>query len=1176
MRNLPETVHEYNIPRLNIWFIVSSLLLLGVIAWMVADDYFREWKPYQRQAKSFEIQSLLQEHARLEKKQAEAGLDAVLGRLAEARAIIDKNAVEIGVIEKQIERLRADAEVKKNELAAEKALLDQRKSEYDEAVERKVGQKKIAAAQSRLREQEARTDQVKRAVEDLESRKNAAAEKLGGFTAERGKQEKIRFSLTREKGLVEKRLAVLNNRLLPMIMDQPLIEFAQPTVCVRQLIVEDQKYSLNFADVPRIDRCITCHTFSDNKDPLPEGEDGFRFANLPQPWRSHPRLDLFVAADSPHPMSRFGCSVCHAGWDRGTTFINAAHTPAFYPVRSDYAKVPLVEGAAHWLPATDVEKWQPGLLAKAQEYAKLTEEKKKLKAASHPDQKRLREVRAAIETARAELSSRHGLDGPALARFESASFTQEQAWQQAPLVWHEMHHKEDPMRPREFIDSSCLKCHQKVTEIPIRKDPSGTATLDPGEKLNAGLRLIEQAGCYACHKMTALETVVKHLVPPTPNRDKIPSKTRTITKPNGEKAPKEILKPAEDLLSIAHRLNAEPEAILALNNLSSPDDLEGNTVLDIPVRVPPPHPAPSLVKIAAKTSREWMRKWLDHPKEFRANTFMPQFWNLDNNRSGVRFVASSTGSDGKPLMIDWADRNAVEQEAITEYLFKISEKPEQPSPPKGDPAQGEKLVNSVGCMGCHVVDQKLADLAFRDRSHRSQGPMLAGSGSKYNEGWLYAWLKNPSQYRHDTRMPNLRLTDQEAADITAWLMSSKNAAFDEKKVPEVKSTVLADTAIDYLKDSMSMKEAVAKAGTMPDEAKLLMLGEKLVQRYGCMNCHAIRGLENAKPISIDLNEWAAKSPTKLDFGFVEVPRNNYAFLHQKLAAPRSLDRVETKQPQELLRMPQYNFTEEQIELIMTAVMGMTGEDPGPKAARELKQGEAEWLVENGRSLIKELNCLGCHINENGFGGAIRRTMDSDQTYLFPPSLQGVGTKVRSDWLHSFLKNPGNHVFRYWLTVRMPTYNLTDDQLNTLTQYFALRDKQPYPHETDVAENLPPPSRETVETGEKILAEAKCMICHQVRTPEAAAAAGNPAINLADVKQRMRTKGLTTWLHNPLAVTPGVNMPSFWPEGQANPLPHILGGDNEKQIQAVADYLRVYGGVSSPRSAAKESPRPNAR
>ena len=42
---------------------------------------------------------------------------------------------------------------------------------------------------------------------------------------------------------------------------------------------------------------------------------------------AHPRLDLFVSQDSPHPMKKIGCTVCHEGSGQDTDFILAAHTP---------------------------------------------------------------------------------------------------------------------------------------------------------------------------------------------------------------------------------------------------------------------------------------------------------------------------------------------------------------------------------------------------------------------------------------------------------------------------------------------------------------------------------------------------------------------------------------------------------------------------------------------------------------------------------------------------------------------------------------------------------------------------------------------------------------------------------------------------------------------------------
>ena len=48
---------------------------------------------------------------------------------------------------------------------------------------------------------------------------------------------------------------------------------------------------------------------------------------VPQPYASHPRLDLFVGSTSPHPMQTFGCTICHQGQGSATSFKWASHTP---------------------------------------------------------------------------------------------------------------------------------------------------------------------------------------------------------------------------------------------------------------------------------------------------------------------------------------------------------------------------------------------------------------------------------------------------------------------------------------------------------------------------------------------------------------------------------------------------------------------------------------------------------------------------------------------------------------------------------------------------------------------------------------------------------------------------------------------------------------------------------
>ena len=56
------------------------------------------------------------------------------------------------------------------------------------------------------------------------------------------------------------------------------------------------------AGTNRMDRCTTCHMAVE--DP--------RFADAPQPFRTHPQIPR-------HPFEKFGCTVCHGGQDKATT-----------------------------------------------------------------------------------------------------------------------------------------------------------------------------------------------------------------------------------------------------------------------------------------------------------------------------------------------------------------------------------------------------------------------------------------------------------------------------------------------------------------------------------------------------------------------------------------------------------------------------------------------------------------------------------------------------------------------------------------------------------------------------------------------------------------------------------------------------------------------------------------
>ena len=95
----------------------------------------------------------------------------------------------------------------------------------------------------------------------------------------------------------------------------------------------------------------------------------------------------------------------------------------------------------------------------------------------------------------------------------------------------------------------------------------------------------------------------------------------------------------------------------------------------------------------------------------------------------------------------------------------------------GNAEKGQEIFDVVGCRGCHIIepdpnnlpeDHNLTNLL------KEHGPNLINLGSKTSAQWVYDWLKDPNEYWHDTRMPNLRLSDEEAKNLTAYLMSFTN------------------------------------------------------------------------------------------------------------------------------------------------------------------------------------------------------------------------------------------------------------------------------------------------------------------------------------------------------------------------------------------------------------------
>ena len=314
---------HYKPAGLNRWFAISSILLLAAVVGVFLEDYNREWKRYQRDFRDIDRQitrgAWETELARLEGEsqyqQALSAVDAALARQDELQG-------DIRAAEREVRR--ADTEFQG---INQRYLTD--KARYEEALYKfEQAQAGIGGNVDRER---ARKERLLVQYEESGVEHEAATLKLEGVQAQLAsyredlrQAERAVTGLQRDADVLLGKLERIDpqamdfwNRLGTGVRDLPIIDLAQPSLKIEQVVLSDIREDLNFEMVPRVDRCVTCH----------QGVSRADLAEAPNPHRTHPSLDLFLASDSPHPLEEFGCTSCHGGRGRATDFYGSVHTP---------------------------------------------------------------------------------------------------------------------------------------------------------------------------------------------------------------------------------------------------------------------------------------------------------------------------------------------------------------------------------------------------------------------------------------------------------------------------------------------------------------------------------------------------------------------------------------------------------------------------------------------------------------------------------------------------------------------------------------------------------------------------------------------------------------------------------------------------------------------------------
>jgi cytochrome c553 len=514
---------------------------------------------------------------------------------------------------------------------------------------------------------------------------------------------------------------------------------------------------------------------------------------------------------------------------------------------------------------------------------------------------------------------------------------------------------------------------------------------------------------------------------------------------------------------------------------------------------------PDLSSVGARVHAGWIERWLEDPHRLRPGAAMP-----------VMFAADDDGKAGRY--------------AVAHYLASLGGPvPANAKPPKeaeltASAARGQKLFTTLGCITCHAEAKKDDKPSSAAEAFITAAPArypLTDLGSKTTPEALAEYLKNPLAADPSGRMPHLLLQPNEATDLARFLCQSK-AEGASPDLPAAPPDAAQRAAFKRLGPKAEELTAFDK---LPADSRWKDLGKRLVVAKGCVNCHAVQ--PGGKP--------AGDSPLFTALDDLRKPEKRAAGCLADDAAKRGAapDFALAADDRDALRA----FLDE----------GLTGAgSPAPAYA--------------ARATVRRFNCLACHTRD-GEGGLTADLVEELRKFenaenaeaVAPPTLTGVGHKLRTPWLRQVLTGAGRA--RPWMGLRMPQFG--EANVGKLPEQLAAADGTT----PDDDLHKVPLTAAKIEAGRKLVGKTAfgCVSCHDLAgVPNT----GTRGPDLAGMNQRVRYDWYLRWLEQPQRIQPGTRMPSVFADGKSL-LPSVLDGDAAGQAEAMWGYLSLGPGLPLP-------------
>jgi len=453
-------------------------------------------------------------------------------------------------------------------------------------------------------------------------------------------------------------------------------------------------------------------------------------------------------------------------------------------------------------------------------------------------------------------------------------------------------------------------------------------------------------------------------------------------------------------------------------------------------------PGPNLSGVGSRLDADTLWLMIRSPQHRKKGTQMPGLF------------AGEAGDDEKV-------------EALVEFLS--AQKSEALSMPVGNVEHGKELYHKVGCVACHepaldVRPPKVVADAEVDKPGNGSVPIALADA--YDVTALAAFLHDPLAMRPAGRMPDMRLSQQEAADIAAYLHIGRVA-----------------------------EKATARAALkIPPQG--IEKGREVFDKMNCVACHT---LSNVVPALAGIPEPAKAGTTKR---MAELSLNKGC--------------LADKQPS---GTPRFDLNALQKRALKLA-LAMIQQQAAPKLTAQEK---VDWQM-------SRLNCYACHDRDGKGGPEDPRAQyfgvndpgaeSLGQLAHLPPSLDKIGHKLTRGWFEKILWGKDGSV-RPYMDTRMP--NFGREQTEMMITWLNEADVAETPVTMDVS-GLEKHHR--AELGRQLLGAKglACVSCHGLKDRKSL---GPPVLRLTHTVERLQPEYFKELLLNPQATQLGTVMPPMF-------------------------------------------------